>query len=168
MKTDFTYNNMKFEFYPDKQEILIDGEPASGDKAPVGGVVVDMDIETPDICQVIRNIGGEKEEKTIIYDAPLSINEPVIILGDYVVSANLMVRHDLSGEFEVYKEELKKVADTQIGDIKKEADSKIGDIDTAKKEAIKEIENAEEQALKLMDEKLGTLSADLDGVLEEL
>lgn len=41
-------------------------------------------------------------------------------------------------------------------------------IDMKAENALANINNAEKQALKLMDEKLGTLSADLDGVLEEL
>ena len=103
MKTEFNYGDINFIVDSAKHEIRINGELTSGAYAPVGGVVVDMDVETPDICEVITNTGANPQEKIIVYGAPLSIDDPVIILADWVIPANLLVRNDLEDDYGVYK-----------------------------------------------------------------
>ena len=139
MKTEFNYGDIKFEVDSATHEIYINGELASGAYAPVGGIVVDMDVETPDICEVITNIGDEPQEKIIVYGAPLSIKEPVIILGDWVIPSSLMVRNDLQDDYEVYKALLGEDYLRLLGKFNSAADSAKNEINAAKEEAISQI-----------------------------
>jgi hypothetical protein len=154
MKTEFNYGDINFIVDSAKHEIRINGDLAAGDYAPIGGVVVDTDVETPDICQVITNIGKNPQEKIIVYGAPFAIHDPVIILADWVIPANLLVRNDLEDDYGVYKAMLE-------DDYKRLSNNLANLIKNLGLENIKE-------RLKTLEDTVGILNSQLDTTLDEV
>jgi flagellar biosynthesis GTPase FlhF len=131
MKIEFNYNNIQFVVDSAKHQILIDGKEATGKFAPIGAVVVDTDDEDPQICMVKTDYDNEPIEKIIVYGAPFAVNDPVVILNDYVIPANLLVRNDLEDDYEVYKAKLEEGVTTSLMIAQSAADQAVNSAQSA-------------------------------------
>ena len=106
MRTVFNYDGHEFVVDSAKHQIFVDGKEATGKFAPIGAVVAALNEEDSQSCLVQTDIDNMPVEKMIAYGAPLTVAYPVIILGDYVIPANLLVRNDLEDDYNVYRAKL--------------------------------------------------------------
>lgn len=123
MQIKFNYNGIEFLIDPAQHFIKINGETAAGTYAPVGGVVVEVNDEEPDICFVITDADNKDEEKIIVYGAPLKVGDKVIILDRYVIPADLFTRNDLEGDYKVYSDKLKNEAEKYEANCRQQYDN---------------------------------------------
>ena len=114
MKIEFNYNDIQFVVDPAQHQIFIDGKLADGKFAPIGGIVVDVDVEDPEVCKVITDADNAALEKIIVYGAPLRIGDKVIILDQYVIPADIFVRNDLEADYGYWSDKLKQEAERYI------------------------------------------------------
>jgi hypothetical protein len=126
MKIEFNYNDIQFVVDPAQHQILIDGQIADGIYAPVGGIVVDVDVEDPEICKVITDADNSAVEKIIVYGAPLKIGDKVIILDQYVIPADIFIRNDIEADYKYFSEMLQQKAEAYISVCQKYADNISG------------------------------------------
>lgn len=114
MRIEFNYDDVQFVIDPDLHQIYVNGELADGKFAPVGGIVVDVDVEDPEVCKVMLNVEEKPVEKIIVYGAPLKIGDKVICLDQYVIPAELFVENHLQGDYELFSARLKSAAENYI------------------------------------------------------
>lgn len=122
MQIKFNYKGIEFLIDPAQHFIKINGETAAGIYAPVGGVVVEVNDEEPDVCKVVTDADDEALEKIIVYGAPLKVGDKVIILDKYVIPADLFTRNDLAGDYEVYSDKLKQLGEKYTTECRKHAE----------------------------------------------
>lgn len=88
MQMIFYCDGIEFIIDPDEHQILINGKVAAGEFAPVGGVVVEVNLQDYTLCKVVTDLDDTPEEKKVVYGFPLAVKDKVLILKDYIIPAN--------------------------------------------------------------------------------
>lgn len=162
MKIEFNYNDVQFVVDPAKHQILINGQIADGIYAPIGGIIVDVNDEDPEVCKVITDMDEHSLEKIIVYGAPLRISDKVIILGQYVIPADIFVRNDLEEDYGYWSEQLKQKAEQATAQLAASASLALAEVDTAKQSALNDINTTRQSTLNNINTARQSALAEVD------